>query len=118
MVLVPIDDDFLRPASSSPVTAVFIDTGNKRFLGFARSVKWVEMRDVERVLEEDSDNGSPLGVPKRIYFFVDRQHGLTGPFADQAVNAVSIKIKIKQSIFVSYLLQVCSSKTSDVAMAL
>ena len=60
MALVPIDEGFLRPATTFHVTALTKNTQKERLLGFARSMKWADMHDVECMLEEDSDGGIPL----------------------------------------------------------
>ena len=60
MALVPIDEGFLRPATNFHVTALTKDVQKERLLNFARKIKWVDMHDVEDMLEEDSDGGIPL----------------------------------------------------------
>lgn len=60
MALVPIDEGFLRPATRFHVTALTKDTQKERLLNFARNMKWVDMHDVERMLDEDSDGRIPL----------------------------------------------------------
>lgn len=60
MTLVPIDEGFLRPATTFHVTALTKNTQKERLLTFARNMKWVDMHDVVRMLEEDSDGGIPL----------------------------------------------------------
>ncbi|CAF9931154.1 hypothetical protein IMSHALPRED_008545 [Imshaugia aleurites] len=60
MALVPIDEGFLRPATRFHVTALTKATQLKRLLNFARSMKWADMHNFERMLEEDGDGGIPL----------------------------------------------------------
>ena len=60
MTLVPIDEGFLRPATTFHVTALTKDTQKERLLSFAHNMRWVGMNDVERMLEEDCDGGIPL----------------------------------------------------------
>ncbi len=60
MALVPIDEGFLRPATTFHVTALTKDTQKERLLKFARNMKWVDVDDVEHMLEEDNDGGIPL----------------------------------------------------------
>ena len=60
MALEPIDEGFLRPATTFHVVALTKDTQKERLLSFARNLKWVGMHDVERMLEEDSDGGIRL----------------------------------------------------------
>lgn len=60
MALVPIDEEFQRPATCYHVTALTKDTQKERLLKFARNMKWASMHDVECMLEEDSDGGIPL----------------------------------------------------------
>lgn len=59
MALVPIDEGS-RPATCFHVTALTTDTQKERLLRFARNVKWVNIHDVEYMLEEDSEGGIPL----------------------------------------------------------
>lgn len=60
MALVPIDEGFLRPATSFHVTALTKDTQKERLLNFARNMKWVDMSGVKHMLDEDSDGAIPL----------------------------------------------------------
>lgn len=60
MALVPIDEGFLRPATTFHVIALTKDTQKERLLSFARNMKWVGMDEVEHMLEEDSNGGIPL----------------------------------------------------------
>ena len=60
MALVPIDEGFLRPATAFHITALAKDTQKERLLSFARNMKWVDIGNVERMLEQDSDGGIPL----------------------------------------------------------
>ncbi|CAF9912302.1 MAG: hypothetical protein ALECFALPRED_008027 [Alectoria fallacina] len=60
MALEPIDEGFLRPATHFHVTALTKDAQKERLLNFARSMKWMNMHDVELMLKEDSDGGIPL----------------------------------------------------------
>ena len=60
MALIPIDEGFLRPATAFHVTALTKNTQKERLLSFARKMKWVNMENVERMLEEDRDGGIPL----------------------------------------------------------
>ena len=59
MALVPIDEGS-GPARYFHVTALTTDTQKERLLRFARSMKWVNIHDVEYMLEEDSEGGTPL----------------------------------------------------------
>lgn len=60
MALVPIDEGFLRPATTFHVIALTKNIQKERLLSFARNMKWVGLHDVENMLEEDSDGGIPL----------------------------------------------------------
>lgn len=60
MALVPIDEGFLRPATSFHITALTKDTQKERLLSFARNMKWANVSGVEAMLEEDSDGAIPL----------------------------------------------------------
>ena len=59
MALVPIDEGS-RPATCFHVTALTTDSQRERLLRFARNMKWVNIHDVEYMLEEDSEGGIPL----------------------------------------------------------